>query len=58
MKKIEKIAKQIVTLEKECDLGKNVKVNMAEIEKIVSTLSIEEMLEVDDYIIRKKLLTS
>ena len=58
MKKIEKIAKQIVTLEKECALGKNVKVNMAEIEKIVSTLSIEEMFEVDDYIIRKKLLTS
>ena len=57
MKKIKEIAKQIALLEKECALGKNVQSNMAEIEKIMSTLSIEEMFEVDEYITRKKLLT-
>jgi hypothetical protein len=56
-KRLIKIANQIVELEKECQLGKNVKENMAKIENIMCTLSILDMLEIDEYITKKKLLT-
>ena len=56
-KRLIKIANQIVKLEKECQLGKNVKENMAKIENIMCTLSILDILEIDEYIMKKKLLT-
>lgn len=57
-KRLISIAKQIVELEKECQLGKNVQENMAKIENIMSTLSLLDLLEIDEYIARKHLLTS
>lgn len=55
-KEIKCLSEQIVALEKEMRLGKNVKENQDKIENIMSTLSIEEMLQIDDYIIKKQLL--
>ena len=55
--KKEKIALQIVALENNARLGKNIKEVQNKIEKIMSTLSIEEILEIDDYIISNNLLT-
>lgn len=57
-KRLIRIAKQIVELEKECQLGKNVQENMAKIENIMSTLSLLDILEIDEYIMKKHLLTS
>jgi len=51
------LSEKIVALEKEMRLGKNVQENQDKIENIMSTLSIEEMLQVDDYITKKKMLT-
>jgi hypothetical protein len=56
-KRIKNIANKIVNLEKEILLGKNVQENQQKIESIVSTLSLEDMLEIDEYILKKKLLT-
>ena len=53
-----KIATQkIVKAEKELLLGKNVQENQQKIENIMSSLSFEDVLLLDDYIQRKKLLT-
>lgn len=52
-KKIKQIAEKILKLERECQEGKDVQENMAKIEKITSILSLEDMLEVDDYITKK-----
>lgn len=57
-KQLVRKAKQIVELEKECQLGKNVKENIAKIENIMSTLSIIDMMEIDEYIMKKHLLTN
>ena len=56
-KKIKQLAKQIFILEKECQLGNNVQENMNKIEQLTQTLSLDEMLEVDTYIMEKKFLT-
>lgn len=56
-KKIKKLAEQIFILEKECQLGNNVQENMNKIEQLTQTLSLDEMLEVDTYIMEKKFLT-
>lgn len=56
-KKIKKLAEQIFILEKECQLGNNVQENMNKIEQLIQTLSLDEMLEVDTYIMEKKFLT-
>jgi len=55
--RIKFLSEKIVALEKEMRLGKNVQENQDKIENIMSTLSIEEMLQVDDYITKKKMLT-
>ena len=47
--KIKKIALRIVDLEKEH--------KFEEMEKVVSTLTLDEMLEIDEYITEQKLLT-
>lgn len=49
-KKIKKIAKQILELENEMQLGKSVQENMQKIEEIVSSLSLGEMILLDEYI--------
>lgn len=56
-KKIKQLAEQIFILEKECQLGNNVQENMNKIEQLTQTLSLDEMLEVDTYIMEKKFLT-
>jgi hypothetical protein len=57
MKKIKKIAEQIVELEKNIELGKDVQSSQQKIENIILSLSFKEVLELDDYIFKKNLLT-
>ena len=45
----------ILKLEKECSLGNNVQNNLFKIEEIASSLSAEELIEIDEYIQRKML---
>jgi hypothetical protein len=56
-KHLKLLADKIVLLEKELELGKNVKENQAKIEEIILSLSFEEVLELDNYIFEKNLLT-
>lgn len=56
-KYIKLVAQKIVKSEKEILLGENVQENQQKIEKIMSSLSFEDVLLLDDYIQRKKLLT-
>ena len=51
-------AKQIDEIEKEMRLDKNVEIAQKKIEEIMCTLSLEDMLEIDEYIIKNKLLNS
>lgn len=53
--KIKEVAAKIVLLEQECQQGNSNKIQ--ELEKVVSKLSLEEMLAIDEYIYQKKLLT-
>ena len=55
--RIKKLAQQIVELEKEMQLGKNVQENSDKIENIMCSLSFEDIFLIDEYIIKKKLLT-
>ncbi len=61
-KEIKKIAKQILEQEKiiadENSLGNSVKSAKEKIEYIMSTLNFEELLQVDDYIMNRKIRTS
>lgn len=50
-------AQKIMKAEKELLLGKNIKENQQKIEDIMSSLSVEDMLQIDEYITKKKLLT-
>lgn len=50
--KIKEVATKIVLLEQECQQGNSNKIQ--ELEKIVSNLSLEEMLAIDEYIYTKK----
>ena len=54
-RELKKIAQRIRNLEEMIRLGKNVKLNQDEIQKIMNTLSIEDMLEIDEYIMSKTL---
>ena len=54
-KELKKIAQRIRNLEELIRLGKNVKSNQDEIQKIMNTLSIDDMLEIDEYIMSKTL---
>ena len=53
MKKIKKIAEQIVELEKNIELGKDVQSSQQKIENIILSLSFEDVLKLDDYIFKK-----
>ena len=56
-KYIKILAQKIVKLEKEICLGKDVQMNQKKIQNIMESLSLSEMLEIDEYIQRKNLLT-
>lgn len=56
-KRIEKIAKQIVKIEKEMHLGKSDLSNEEKIENIIQRLSFEDLIKIDNYIISNNLLT-
>ena len=56
-KNIKKLAQEIARLEKECQLGNNISDNLEKLEQLTSNLSLHEMLEIDNYILEKKLLT-
>jgi len=45
-----KIANRVAKLERNISLGKNVKEAQAEIENIMTTLSIEDFIYIDNYI--------
>lgn len=49
-KALRKRAQEIWELEKECQLGKNVQENMEKMYILMSTLSLEELVAIDDYI--------
>lgn len=51
-------AKKIAEIEKQMRLGKDVQIAQKEIQDIMCTLSIEDMLEIDEYIIKNNLLKS
>ena len=57
-KDIKILAQKIVKAEQEIRLGKNVQENQQKIEDIVSSISVDDMMAIDDYIYRKKLLTN
>lgn len=57
-KEIKDLALKIVKMEQELSKGKNVQENMKEIQEISKTLSLEDMLMIDDYITKNKLLTN
>jgi len=54
---IKNLALQIVEAEKEMSLGKCVQENEQKIQNIILTLSLEDMLIIDEYIISQNLLT-
>lgn len=56
-KYIKLAAQKIVKAEKEILLGENIQENQKRIEEIISAFSFEDILLLDDYIQRKKLLT-
>ena len=56
-KKLKKVAEQLYKLERECQLKNNIQENMNKMEQLIQTLSIEELLIIDDYIINEKFLT-
>lgn len=56
-KKIKEVAPLIVQAEKEIRLGKDVQLNKDKIENIMCSLSFQEMLLLDDYIMQENFLT-
>ena len=56
-KELKKIAQRIINLEEQIRLGKDVKSAQNKIQEIMSALSTEEMLMIDDYIIGSRKLT-
>lgn len=52
-KRIVRLANQIAKLEEEIILGRNVQINSDKIQSICASLSLEDMLEIDEYIATK-----
>lgn len=52
-KKIQRLANEIWDLEKEIQRGNNVEENQNKIEKITNSLSIAEMIAIDEYLMSK-----
>ena len=51
------LANKIAQIEEQIALGNNVQENQNKIQNIIDSLTLEEILQVDEYITRKKLLT-
>ena len=47
------IARKIAKLDTECEKGNNISENMAQMEKLVSDCSIEDLLRIDEMIMKK-----
>ena len=47
------IARKIAKLDVECDNGNNISENMAQMEKLVSDCSIEDLSRIDEMIMKK-----
>ena len=47
------IARKIAKLDAECEKGNNISENMAQMEKLVSDCSIEDLLRIDEMIMKK-----
>lgn len=56
-KNIEIVAKEIARLEKKCQSKHDISKSMAKIEQLAKNLSLEDLLEIDEYILEHKLLT-
>lgn len=56
-KRIKILANKIAQIEEQIALGNNVQENQNKIQNITDSLTLEEILQVDEYITRKKLLT-
>ena len=56
-KRIKILANKIAQIEEQIALGSNVQENQNKIQNITDSLTLEEILQVDEYITRKKLLT-
>ena len=56
-KNIKMLAEEIVALEESCQSKNNVSESLHKLEQIIQTLSLEDMLAIDEYILEKKLLT-
>lgn len=55
-KKLIKIAQDIITLEQDMALGKNIESCKSKIQQIANSLSITEMLMIDSYIMEQQML--
>lgn len=56
--RIKKIARQLVDLEKKCQVDKdNLNIYLRKMEKLTENLSLVELLQIDEYIVEKNLLT-
>ena len=47
---LKEVANKIYSLELECQEGKNVQENMTKIEEIMSSLSLTEVMQIDEYL--------
>ena len=50
---LKEVANKIYSLELECQEGKNVQENMTKIEEIMSSLSLSEVMQIDEYLTTK-----
>ena len=54
---LKELARKIYELEKECQSGNDIQINMKKIEYLTEHLSLNEMLIIDTYITEKNFLT-
>ena len=54
-KKIEDLAKKIAYRNDECEKGNNISENMIKIEELVKNCSLEDLLKIDELIMKKYL---
>lgn len=52
-KKLVKVANQIMAIEEKLQAGENMNENLEKMEKLVNSLSFEDLLEVNDYLEKK-----
>lgn len=50
---LKEVTNKIYSLELECQEGKNVQENMTKIEEIMSSLSLSEVMQIDEYLTTK-----